>query len=60
LDNRKFAPFKNLENQLMQFSSLVFILKINQKSGIPFLPLLAFPASFNNVCLKKWFTALMG
>jgi hypothetical protein len=44
----------------MQISSLVFILKIKQKSGIPFLPLYAFPASLNKIGLKKWRSALMG
>jgi hypothetical protein len=43
----------------MQISSFVFILKIKQKSRIPFLPLCTFPASFNNICPKKWFTVLM-
>jgi hypothetical protein len=31
-----------------------------EKSIIPFLPLFTFPASFNNICPKKWFTDLMG
>ncbi len=30
------------------------------KSGIPFQSSIIFPASFNNVCPKKWFTALLG
>jgi hypothetical protein len=41
----------------MQIS--LFILKIKQKGGIPFLPLFTYPASFNNICqnsgsLLKW------
>jgi hypothetical protein len=34
-------------------------LKIKQKGGIPVLQLLTFPAGFNNICSKKWFTAFM-
>jgi hypothetical protein len=44
----------------MQISSFIFILKIKQKSGIPFLPIHTFPESFNKICLKKWLWALMG
>jgi hypothetical protein len=31
---------------------------MKQKSGMPLLPPFTLPVSFNNVCLKKWFTAL--
>jgi hypothetical protein len=44
---------KNLENQLLQISLLIFILKIKQKSGIIFLPFFTFPASFNDIRPKK-------
>jgi hypothetical protein len=35
-------------------------IKNKQKNEIPFLPLFTFPAHFNNICPKKWFTALVG
>ncbi len=43
----------------MQTSSFTFILKMKQESLIPFLPLFTFPANFNKIGQKKWFTAVM-
>jgi hypothetical protein len=39
---------------------LIFILKIKQKSGIPFLPFYTFFASLNRICPRKWLRSLMG
>jgi hypothetical protein len=44
------------------FNAIIFVqthFKNETKSGIPFKPLFTFPASVNNICPKKWFTALM-
>jgi hypothetical protein len=30
----------------------MFVLKIKEKSGLPFLPVNAFPASFNEICSR--------
>jgi hypothetical protein len=38
----------------------VFILKIKQKIGIPFLPLFTFSASLNKICPIKWFQDFLG
>jgi hypothetical protein len=53
------CALKKTQNNLMPISLFVPILKIKQKSGIPFLPLFTFPASSNNICPRKWLTALM-
>ncbi len=44
----------------MPISLFVSILKIKQKSGIPFLPFYTFPESFNKIYPRKWLWLLMG
>ncbi len=44
----------------MPISLFVFILKIKQKSGIPFLPYYTFPESLNKIYPRKWLWLLMG
>jgi hypothetical protein len=44
----------------MPISLFVFILKIKQKRGIPFLPLYTFPESLNKIYPRKWLWLLMG
>jgi hypothetical protein len=50
---------KNSENCSTPISSFIFILKIKQKSGIPFLPFCTISASLNKICPRKWLRALM-
>jgi hypothetical protein len=55
----KMCTVKKPQKNLMQISSFVFILPINQKREIPCLPLYTFPASFNKISPKRRFNALM-